>query len=175
MRWTTAGVIFLLYGCGLAADVAGGEPVARTIEVDHIESLVFLSTGQLHLIHAADEFVRVEGPRAAVEKAVVRQEGRRLVVQGAATGLEVFVSAPGLREVSMGRLSMQADEAVHQCELTVTDEGRLNVENIVAEDVNIYLDGQARLSVESLTAGKVTTGLDAYGRMNVAALTYLSE
>jgi hypothetical protein len=175
MRWTTTGVIFLLCGSCLAAGVAAGEPVARTFDVDHIEQLVFLSTGQLHLIHGADEFVRVEGPRAAVEKAAVRQEGRRVVVQGAATDLEVFVSAPGLREVSMDRQSTQADDVARQCELTVTDEGRLNVESIIAENVNIYLDGQARLSVESVTAGEVTTGLDAYGRVNVASLSYLSE
>jgi len=175
MRWTTTGVILLLCGSGLAAEMAAGEPASRTIDVDHIEQLVFLSTGQLHLVHAAEEFVRVEGPRAAVEKVVVRQDGRRLVVQGAAADLEVFVSAPGLRHVSMDRLSMQADDAARQCELTVTDEGRLNVENIIAENVTIYLDGQAKLSVESVTAGQVTTRLDAYGRVDFTALSYLSE
>lgn len=160
MRCVLAGVLLVMVAGCAAPGVRAPSRVVRSVPVDSVRALVFTGTARLQLASSATgDYVRIEGPQAAVDAVVVAEEGDRLTIRNASADVEVLVSARGLQSVSMGD-AMATIASPSACKIVVSGDARAHLDNVVADMVQIYVDGASRLDVGKLTATTVATNLD---------------
>lgn len=174
MQWAYAGILLLLVSGCAATGIDDSSRRVRTTPIQKVNELAFSGPANLHFVHEADSFVRVEGSSVAIEQVVVKQEGRRLVIRSAVSGVDVYVSAEGIENVRFG-MPKNRNVSNDHCNISVSGDARAQLDSIVAESVDINIDGEGKVQIGTINAGKLATRLDAYGSIKATSLSYLSK
>ena len=174
MRWTYAGILLLLVSGCVATGPGKVARVVRTTPIGQVSQLLIDGQANLHLVHAATLFVRVEGKDESVKLVSIEQQGERLVIRAAAPDVDIYVSADDIRDVRFGAPQSQVVSG-RECSVSVSGTGKAQLDSIVADTVNINIDDQGRVSVGELKAAHIVNHLDAYGSIKAINYSYLSE